>query len=700
MNFDFSNPEYFINRELSWLEFNQRVLQEARQKDTPLLEKIKFLAITSSNLDEFFMIRVASLKDQVQANYKGKDMSGMSAKEQLKAISVRNNEIVTEQYSYYKRSVYPKLKEIGIEILSKDQLSQSQKKQLKTYFMEEVFPILTPLAVDSSRPFPLILNKTLNIGVWLKKKKFASVQIPTNIARLYILEKTEDKIKYVLLEDIVKLFIDELFVGEKIQYVYDYRITRNADIGIVEEEADDLLEEIEKSLKKRKWGQAIRLEIDHKAPEEIVNYLKDALEIHSRDIYYIDGLIDMTVFFKINKIAIHDKYYFKIDTPKEDTSITKETIFKEIQKRDLFYYHPYESFKPVIQFLEIAAEDPEVLAIKQTLYRVSGDSPVVKALERAAENGKQVTVIVELKARFDEENNIKWAKQLEKAGCHVIYGLIGYKVHSKITLIVRKEATGIQRYVHLGTGNYNDQTAKIYADMSLMTANRHIGEDASKFFNTLSGYSEPPKMHKLYMSPTTLFNEVIELIDRETKNAIAKKPARIIAKMNSLVDKNIIEALYKASMAGVQVDLIIRGICCLKPGIKDVSENIYVKSIVGKYLEHNRTFYFYNEGREEIYNSSADWMPRNLYKRVELMFPIEDPNIKEKIKQILEIELKDTLKGRILKQDGKYRFEDKRGKKRINSQLYFCEEVEKFESDEEIKLIQFKPRTQELEENY
>ena len=658
--------ENYINRELSWLEFNYRVLQESKQKDTPLFEKLKFAAIASSNLDEFFMIRVASIKELIYADYRGTDLTGMTPKEQMKQISIRNHEIVEVQYNHYNKSLLQSLKKAGISILGAQKLKESELEEIETYFHNYLFPILTPMAVDSSRPFPLILSKSLNIGVLLSDGKFATVQVPTNVPRLYELKSEGSERRFVLLEDIICLFVDALFEGRQIKSIAPYRITRNADISIAEEDAADLLKEIEESLKQRKWGDAIRLEIDKKANPKLIEMLKDFLEIHKRDIYLIDGPLDLTFLFKLYSYPGYDQYKFK--PYKAKTFAYEGSIFDWLKREDIFLHHPYDDFDLVVKFIEEAAKDPEVLAIKQTLYRVSGDSPIINALVKAAEKGKQVTAIVELKARFDEENNIKWAKRLERAGCHVIYGLIGLKVHSKITLVVRKEANGISRYVHLGTGNYNDVTAKIYTDMSLMTNDVKIGEDASKFFNTLSGYSEPPRLNKLYMAPLTLKQKLVELIRREIQHAEQGKKARIILKSNAMVDQELIDLLYEASQKGVIIQMIIRGICCLKPGLAGMSENIRVISIVGKYLEHNRTYYFYNDGLEEIYLSSADLMPRNLYKRVELLFPIQQENIREQIKGILECQLKDNIKGREMTSDGKYTWIDKRGKEKTNAQ--------------------------------
>ncbi|MBP1743208.1 MAG: Polyphosphate kinase [Firmicutes bacterium] len=678
---DYRNPEFYINRELSWLEFNDRVLDEARDKSNPLFERIKFLAITSSNLDEFFMIRAASLKDQVKAGYTKIDISGLTPKQQLKQISVRTHVMVDKQYNTLNRSLFPLLGKSGIKVLPGEELDDSQKAFLQDYFSDMVYPVLTPMAVDSRRPFPLILSKSLNIGILLKHSDgdkeymFATVQVPAGLPRMIELPGSAEKNGryFIFLEEIIMMFLDTLFTGREILCAHPYRITRNADLTIDEEEAEDLLLEIEKSLKKRNWGAGIRLEIDHAVDDRLLNVLKNALDIHKGDIYYIKGPIDLTFLMKLSSMEGYRHLKYKPYEPQYPQALKgEEDIFGAIDRKDVFVHHPYDSFDAVVGFIEKASRDPDVLAIKQTLYRVSGNSPIVRALEQAAESGKQVMVLLEVKARFDEERNIQWAKRLEQAGCHVIYGLVGLKTHCKITLVVRREESGIKRYVHLGTGNYNDITATLYTDMGLFTTNEYIGADASAVFNMLSGYSEPPQWYKLEAAPVGLRKKLLSLIENERQNALAGNKAVIMAKMNSLVDRELIAALYSASAAGVQIKLIVRGICCLRPGIKGVSENITVISIVGRFLEHSRVNYFYNDGREDIYLSSADWMPRNLDARVELLFPVEDSGIKDRIIGVLEVELADTLKARVLEQSGKYRKIDRRGKKSLDSQMYFC----------------------------
>ena len=680
----FYNPDNYVNRELSWLEFNYRVLSEARDKNLPLFERLKFLSITSSNLDEFFMVRVASLKDMVHAKYTKPDIAGLKPSEQLEKIGVKTHEMVAMQYSTYNRSILPALKQNGLCVVTSHvDLNAEQGAYVDEYFRENVYPVLTPMAVDSSRPFPLIRNKTLNIAALLQKKsgeedlEFAMVQVPSVLPRIVeIPAGRKSGRSVILLEEIIERNIGSMFLNYNVIAYSPFRIMRNADLTIDEEEAVDLLEEIQKQLKKRQWGEAIRLEIDEKMDKSLLKILKRELSISSGDIYEIGGPLDLTFLMKMYGLEGFEHLKAPKYVPQRVPALMNEDdIFTNIRKGDILLHPPYETFAPVVNFVKSAAKDPDVLAIKQTLYRVSGNSPIIAALAEAADNGKQVSVLVELKARFDEENNINWAKKLEKAGCHVIYGLVGLKTHSKITLVVRREEDGIRRYVHLGTGNYNDSTAKLYTDLGLMTCNPQIGEDATAVFNMLSGYSEPLHWNKLVVAPIWLRNRFLKMIRRETQNALKKKPAHIMAKMNSLCDKEIIAALYEASCAGVKIEMVIRGICCLKAGIPNLSENIEVHSIVGNFLEHARVFYFENDGSPEVYMGSADWMPRNLDKRVEIVFPVEDERLKEEVKQILEIQLADNVKAHVLQPDGRYEKIDKRGKVLLNSQDYFCEEA-------------------------
>ena len=674
----YEKPEYYVNRELSWLKFDERVLSEARDKSLPLFERLKFLSITSSNLDEFFMVRVASLKDQVHAGYKKKDIAGMSSEEQLKEISSQTHELVRVQYSTFNRSVLPALEKVGLHLVAEhEDLTVKQAEFVDRYFEDNVYPVLTPMAMDSSRPFPLIRNKTLNIGALIAKKsnkkhakelEFATVQVPSVLPRIVEIpsEKNGER-TVILLEEIIERNIGKLFLSNDVVCAHPYRIMRNA----------DLLVEIQKQLKKRQWGEVIRLEAEEKMDKRLLGILKEEFEIKDTDIYNIPGPLDLTMLMKVYGMEGFDEYKSPKYTPAPVPEFQNDKdIFQVIREGDVFLHHPYMSFDPVVDFVRQAAKDPGVLAIKQTLYRVSGHSPIIAALAQAAENGKQVSVLVELKARFDEENNIVWAKMLEKAGCHVIYGLVGLKTHSKITLVVRREETGIRRYVHLATGNYNDSTAKLYTDCGIFTCDERFGEDATAVFNMLSGYSEPKKWNRLIVAPIWMKNRFLQLIEREAEHAKQGKPAEITAKMNSLCDPAIIAALYYASSCGVQINLLVRGICCLRTGIPGISENIHVRSIVGEFLEHSRIFYFKNNGIDEIYMGSADWMPRNLDRRVEIVFPVEDERIKKEILHVLDLEFRDNVKAHILQPDGTYEKQDKRGKVIVNSQMEFCKEAQ------------------------
>ena len=690
---EFHLPEYYENRELSWLKFDARVLNEAKDKSIPLLERLKFVSITSSNLDEFFMVRVASLKDMVHADYRKRDIAGMTASEQLDRINTATRKLVESQYNTYNRSLVPLMAANGIHIIEKyEELTAEQAAYVDRYFEEDVYPVLTPMAVDASRPFPLIRNKTLNIAALLSSKKdekhkdaveFATVQVPGVLPRLVPIpadtSENSGEVEgrtFILLEQIIEKNIDKLFLNYHVLCAHPYRVMRNADLPIDEDEAADLLKEIQKQLKKRQWGEVIRLEVEASVDKKLLRFLKDELKVAEEDIFQISGPIDLTFLMKMYGLSGCDSLRYEPYKPQRVPEIEPgEDIFEAIRGGDILLHHPYETFDPVVDFIRQAASDPDVLAIKQTLYRVSGNSPIIASLAQAAENGKQVSVLVELKARFDEENNIVWAKKLEQAGCHVIYGLVGLKTHSKIALVVRREEDGIRRYVHLGTGNYNDSTAKLYTDCGIFTCNEAIGEDATAVFNMLSGYSEPLSWNELVLAPIWLRTRFMRLIARETKHAREGKPARIVAKMNSLCDEGIIAALYEASAAGVEIELIVRGICCLKVGIPGISENIHVRSIVGNFLEHSRIFFFLNDGEEELYMGSADWMPRNLDRRVEILFPVLDDTLKEKVKRILDVELADNTKAHVLKPDGEYEKIDRRGKVLVNSQKQFCEEA-------------------------
>ena len=680
----YKKPENYVNRELSWLDFDYRILEEARDKSLPLFERLKFLSITASNLDEFFMVRVASLKDMVNAGYTKPDLSGMKPSEQLEKIGEKTHRLVEMQYSTYNRSLIPALKANGLRVISHhEELTEEEGRLVDEYFKENVYPVLTPMAVDSSRPFPLVHNKSLNLAALLKKKDgdeeedldFALVRVPNVLPRLVEITTGEDR-AVILLEEVIERNMKDLFLNYNIVTAHPFRIMRNADFTLDEEEAEDLLEEIQKQLKKRQWGEVIRLEVEEKVDKRLLKILKRELSVSSEDIYEISGPLDLTFLMKMYGMSGFEHLKEPSYTPQPVPAfMNDDDIFTNIRKGDILLHHPYQTFDPVVNLVRKAAKDPDVLAIKQTLYRVSGHSPIVAALAEAAENGKQVSVLVELKARFDEENNINWAKKLEKAGCHVIYGLVGLKTHCKITLVVRREEDGIRRYVHLGTGNYNDSTAKLYTDCGILTCDPQIGEDATAVFNMLSGYSEPRAWNKLSVAPLWLRHRFLRMINRETEHARAGREAHIMAKMNSLCDKEIISALYDASCAGVKIELIVRGICCLKAGVPGLSENISVRSIVGNFLEHSRIFYFFNDASPEVYMGSADWMPRNLDRRVEILFPVEDENLKEKVIHILKLELEDNVKAHLLQPDGSYEKVDKRGKVLVNSQDQFCEEA-------------------------
>lgn len=701
---DYKKPEYYLNRELSWVQFNHRVLGEAKDKSIPLFERLKFLSITASNLDEFFMVRVASLKDMVNAGVTKRDIAGMTPAEQLNAVNKATHELVDMQYSVFNRSLLPLLAQNGLMMIERhEELSREECDFVDRYFQDNVYPVLTPMAVDSSRPFPLIRNKTLNLGALVSRKEekgrrhlfhkksshgkeleFATVQVPGGVPRIVQLPEGENGEKRViLLEQIIERNMDKLFLNYNIECVFPFRVMRNADFSIQEEEAEDLLKEIEKQLKKRQWGQAIRLEVEDCIEKRLLDIIQKELMIDERDIYRIPGPLDLTFLMKMYGLEgfehLKNKPYIPQPVPELVEGVS---IFDEIKKQDILLHHPYQTFAPVVDFIRQASRDPEVLAIKQTLYRVSGNSPIIAALAQAAENGKQVSVLVELKARFDEENNIVWARKLEQAGCHVIYGLVGLKTHCKITLVVRREEEGIRRYVHLGTGNYNDSTAKLYTDLGLLTCNEAIGEDATAVFNMLSGYSEPLGWNHLALAPLWLKDKFLYLINRERENAIEKRPAKIVAKMNSLCDPDIIRALYEAAADGVRIDLIVRGICCLRTGVEGTNDNISVRSIVGNFLEHARIFYFENAGNPEIYMASADWMPRNLERRVEILFPILNPELRDKVWHVLEVQLHDTQKAQELKPDGSYEKVDRHGKGLYNAQEEFCKEYTAFAAKE------------------
>ena len=658
---DASQAKLFINRELSWLAFNNRVLDEACSSATPLAERLKFQAIVNSNLDEFFMVRVAGLKQQLAGGIEDTAADGMSPREQLAAVSKQVHEMVNRQYENWRQEVAPALAEkAGVRLLRPEELSVEQKAVAHAYFKSDVWPVLTPLAVDQGHPFPALRNRSLNLVILLHQENesmarretiIAVVQVPTILPRL--VDLSPDKADVVLLEDVIAMHVGDLFPGFRVISCSPFRIIRNFDLDIDEEEAEDLLKTIQKELRRRERGQAVRMTIAESAPPEVVTFLQKALRLEADDTYLIDGplsLGDLLPLYSREELKPfrEEKFSSQAVPPLQEY----EDIFKVIRQRDILLHHPYESFDHVIEFISEAADDPNVLAIKQTLYRTSADSPIVRALIRAAENGKQVTAVVELKARFDEGSNIEWARMLEESGVHVVYGLVGLKTHCKMSLVVRREDAKVRRYVHLSTGNYNPSTAKLYGDLSLITAREEFADDAGALFNLITGYSSPPSWKRFAVAPVGLSERIIELIDRETA---LKDKGRVVAKMNSLVDADVIRALYRASTAGVRIDLLIRGVCCLLPGVPGTSENIRVTSIVDRFLEHARIFHFGNGGADEVYLSSADWMPRNFVRRVEVLFPIEDPDLRRRIvDEILGTQLADNVKAFRLRPDGVY----------------------------------------------
>jgi polyphosphate kinase len=658
----FNDPRYFINRELSWVAFDERVLEEACDATVPALERLKFLAITSSNLDEFFMIRVAGLKQQLSGHVEETGPDALTPAEQLAAISARCHEMVARQDRALLGDVLPNLERAGVRLLRPRDLPADGEAFVAEYFFREVFPVLTPLALDPGHPFPHLRNKSLNLAVRFApgapgaRLRYGIVPVPSVLPRL-VEVPDHGKRTYVLLENVIARHVAQLFPGMPIEGCWPFRVTRNWDLSIDEEEAEDLLVTIEREVRRRDRGSAVRLEIAANAAQPMVDYLVRALKLGPADVYRPEGPLNipdlLPLLGRIEQKELHDEPFTPVIPPQIGDG--ERDLFRLMRERDVLLHHPYESFDPVVSFVEAAADDPAVLAIKMTLYRTGKDSPVVRALQRAAENGKQVTALVELKARMDEEANIVWARALEQAGVHVVYGLIGYKTHSKVALVVRREAGALRRYVHLGTGNYNPATARIYADLSLFTAKEDFGADATSLFNLLTGYSKPGGWKKLKVAPLSLKAAVLELIERETQIATQTGKGRIVAKMNALQEPDVIRALYRASQAGVQIDLIVRGICCLRPGIPGVSERIRVISIVDRYLEHARIWSFDNGGKRDIWLASADWMQRNFVRRVEIAFPVEDAALKERIfEEILGTSLADNVKARALRSDGTY----------------------------------------------
>lgn len=688
---DLNEPGLYINRELSWLEFNARVLEEALDSGLPLYERIKFLGIFSSNLDEFFMVRVAGLKQQILGNVTETPADGMLPSEQLAGVSARCHELVDKQYRCWREEVLPALARHGVEILSAEDITAEQREVALQFFRDVVFPALTPLAVDPGHPFPHLKNKSINVAVMLApdqpvvgrnvtESAFAVVQVPSVFSRLVELpltaecEEGQDCKSFMLLGELIAMHADLLFPGYRVLETTVFRVTRNWDIEFDEEESEDLLSTIEEELRRRDRGAAVRMEINENCSDEMHGILREALNLELSDTYDIDGPLDLTDLMAIPKLVPNSALQLDIPAPVMPRAFRDcDSIFSVIEHQDVFLHHPYDSFEPVTRMVEEAADDPNVLAIKQTLYRTSPDGPIVRALSRAAENGKQVAALVELKARFDEERNIAWAKTLEENGVHVVYGVLGLKTHCKVTLIVRREGKGIRRYIHLGTGNYNPDTAKLYTDVSFFTCRQEIAEDVSALFNLLTGYSNAPNWKRLAVAPIDLHNKVLRRIKEQEELAHEGKPARIIGKMNSLVDPRVIRALYRASQAGVQIDLIVRGICCLRAGVPGVSENIRVVSIVDRFLEHSRVFVFGEGENQRFYGSSADWMPRNFQRRVEVMFPIEDPAARRRIlEEVLGVCLQDNVKARVLQSDGSYK-RVAGGEPRIQTQVVLSE---------------------------
>lgn len=677
-----NSPQHYNNRELSWLDFNYRVLQEAQDKNNPLLEQLNFVSIFSSNLDEFFMVLVAGLQDQVKLGYdKPENKAQLTPKEQLDQIKIKNKKNVDLQYEVYNELIND-LRQYQVEIVKPHKLPETLLARLETEFKVGILPTLTPLGIDAYHPFPKLNNKSLNIFVNIDTPdeiNSAIVQIPSLIPRFYAFNEG-DKQYIIMVEDIITYFINDLFTGFNVINTFTFRITRNADLTIHEDGAEDLLIEIERFLKERKRGTAVRLEVDGRdATHEDIVWIMNQLEVQDNDVYFLDGPLDLTMLSDLvghlsNKLK-HLKYNKYV--PQIPQSLGDNNIYDLSLKRDIFFHHPYESFEPIVDFIREASEDPETIAIKQTLYRVSKDSPIINSLKNAAENSKQVTVLVELKARFDEENNVHWARMLEDAGCHVIYGMTHLKTHSKISLVVKRINNKLTSFVHLGTGNYNDKTAKLYTDMGIITTNNEIGEDAINFFNYLSGYSIKPVYNKLIVAPFDIRDVFLARIDNEIKTHLEHGNGKIIMKMNSLTDKDIILKLFEASCAGVKVQLIIRGICCLKPGVPGISENIEVVSIVGRFLEHSRIYYFHNNGEDKIYLSSADAMTRNMIKRVEILFPVEDKAIASRLLDYMNLQLSDNQKGRYQDQNGNYHYIEN-NLSPLNSQAYLMNEAIKF----------------------
>ncbi|VVM07333.1 polyphosphate kinase 1 [Methylacidimicrobium tartarophylax] len=680
MPLDLANPAYYINRELSWLEFNARVLEEAADASQPLLERLRFLCIFSSNLDEFFEIRVAGIKQQVENQSDQEGPDGLSPQEVFEAIQKRAHQLVARQYEIWRQEVEPLLRKNGILLCQRNDLTAEEREWAERYFTNEILPVLTPLAVDPSHPFPQVTNKSFNLIVTLRRPVsahlagFEIVQVPHNLPRLLTLPGSgPNRYRFTQLKEVIGLCLGSLFPGDEISDINGFRVTRNSDLYIDDEEAENLLQTVEEELRKRNRGNAVRLEIEESCPPEMEAFLLRALALKQADSY---RHFEPLSFLHLLPVCSHEAFPQLRDRPwtpviPKDLA-SHSDIFDILRRRDILLHHPFESFSLIVDLLQRAADDPGVLGIRMTLYRTGGDSPIVRALIRAAQNGKQVTALVEIKARFDEANNIVWARQMEEAGVHVVYGLLGLKTHCKMLEIIRRDPDRIRLYVHLGTGNYHTGTARLYTDLSLLTAREDLTKEVGTLFNILTGLSRFHGVHKLLVAPFQMAEAFHNLVATETAFARQGKPARIIAKMNALVDEEMIQALYRASAAGVRIDLIVRGICCLRPGIPGVSEHIRVVSIVGRFLEHSRIFYFANNGEPKIYLSSADWMPRNFYRRIEVAFPVEDPDIKKRLtNEILETYLSDCVKARVLQPDGSYlRLKPSAGKSPMQAQYH------------------------------
>lgn len=674
------DPSLYINRELSWLEFNRRVLEEAQDRHVPLMERLKFLAICASNLDEFFMVRVGGLQQKVEAGViRGSGADRMPPREQLERISQIVRQMVDEKHRVLREELFPLLQAEGIIIRGQKDLTAAERQHLAEMFRREIFPVLTPLAIDPGHPFPHLHNKSLNLVTVMQRphhtdKLFAVVQVPAVLPRFVQLPSDKGHV-LVALETVIRLHLFDLFPGTQLEPASVFRVTRDSEYEIGDDEVEDLLKTIEEEVRRRRRGNAVRLQIENDAPADVVQFLMHSLDLEPQDVYRIPGMVDLTGLFQIYSLPgyphLRDPQAIPQPVPEFSQAVTP---FHAIRQRDILVHHPYESFSHVVDFIEAAADDDKVLAIKQTLYRTSSDSPIVKALQRAADNGKQVTAVIELKARLDEERNILWARELEKAGVHVVFGFVGLKTHCKIALVVRREEDGIRRYVHMATGNYNPQTARIYTDLGFFTCNPDFAEDASALFNYLTGYGELPQWRKLVVAPSRMQDFMIEMIEREIKHLQAGREAKVIAKLNGLLEPKVVQALYRASQAGVAIDIICRGICALRPGLPGISENIRVRSIVDRFLEHSRIFYFHNGGDPAVYVGSADWMDRNLSRRVEVVWPVEQADLKQRlIQEILVISLADNVKARELLPDGTWRRVKPPDGARVRSQERFLE---------------------------